>query len=120
VRSGKHAVTHVRVVAALRGATEVECTLETGRTHQIRVHLSESGNPVLGDPLYGKAPTDPNVRETSDRLGRQALHARVLGFDHPTTGERVRFDVPAPPDYCEARSALEVFGSPLGTANSVR
>jgi 23S rRNA pseudouridine1911/1915/1917 synthase len=103
---GKRAVTHVRVLAALRGATHVECTLETGRTHQIRVHLSESGTPVLGDPLYGKAPRDLEVRAVAERLGHQALHARLLGFVHPATGQRVRFEAAPPADFGEALRAL--------------
>jgi 23S rRNA pseudouridine1911/1915/1917 synthase len=106
VRSGKRAVTHVRVVARLRGATHVACTLQTGRTHQIRVHLAESGTPVLGDPLYGKAPRDERVREVAERIGHQALHARLLGFVHPKTGERMRFEAPLPADFREALRAL--------------
>jgi 23S rRNA pseudouridine1911/1915/1917 synthase len=106
VARGKRAVTHVRVLAALRGATHVECTLETGRTHQIRVHLAESGTPVLGDPLYGKPPRDPEIRALADRLGHQALHARVLGFVHPATGQRLRFEAAAPADFVEVLTAL--------------
>jgi 23S rRNA pseudouridine1911/1915/1917 synthase len=106
VTRGKRAVTHVRVVSALRGATHVECTLETGRTHQIRVHLSESGTPVLGDPLYGKPPRDPEVRTVAERLGHQALHARLLGFVHPAAGQRVRFEAAPPADFAEALAAL--------------
>jgi len=106
VTSGKRAVTHVRVVAALRGATHVECRLETGRTHQIRVHMAESGTPVLGDPLYGRPPRDARVREVAIRLGHQALHARMLGFVHPRTGATMTFESPPPPDFAEALSAL--------------
>ncbi|HEX8794414.1 MAG TPA: RluA family pseudouridine synthase [Polyangiaceae bacterium] len=106
VKSGKRAVTHVRVLARLAGATHVECTLETGRTHQIRVHLAESGTPVLGDPLYGKPPRDAHVRDVAERLGHQALHARVLGFVHPRTREPMRFEAPPPGDFAEALAAL--------------
>jgi 23S rRNA pseudouridine1911/1915/1917 synthase len=106
VRTGKPAVTHVRVLARFEGATHVECTLETGRTHQIRVHLAEAGTPVLGDPLYGKPPRDERVREAGAALGHQALHARLLGFTHPRTGERVRFEVPPPEDFRRALQAL--------------
>jgi 23S rRNA pseudouridine1911/1915/1917 synthase len=107
VRSGKRAITHVRVIEWLKGATLVECTLETGRTHQIRVHLSEHGHPVLGDPLYGKPPRDPLLKEVAGRLGHQALHARVLGFVHPRTGKVVRFDVPPPADFARALRELK-------------
>jgi 23S rRNA pseudouridine1911/1915/1917 synthase len=106
VSEGKRAVTHVRVLRRLAGATHIECRLETGRTHQIRVHLSESGNPILGDPLYGRAPRDPHVRAVAETLGHQALHARVLGFTHPTTGARVRFETPPPEDFLGALEAL--------------
>jgi 23S rRNA pseudouridine1911/1915/1917 synthase len=107
VRVGKRAVTHVRVIARLHGATYVECTLETGRTHQIRVHLAESGTPVLGDPVYGKPPRDAELRAVGERLGHQALHARVLGFVHPTSGARVRFEADPPRDFADALKALE-------------
>jgi 23S rRNA pseudouridine1911/1915/1917 synthase len=106
VRSGKRAVTHVRVLAPLHGATHVECKLETGRTHQIRVHLAESGTPVLGDPLYGKTPRDERVRAAGERLGHQALHARVLGFLHPRSGRAMRFEAAPPSDFGEAVIAL--------------
>jgi 23S rRNA pseudouridine1911/1915/1917 synthase len=106
VLRGKRAVTHVRVVGPLDGATLVECTLETGRTHQIRVHLSESGTPVLGDTLYGKGLRSTRLREVSERLGHQALHARLLGLTHPRTGERLRFETAPPPDFAAAVEAL--------------
>jgi 23S rRNA pseudouridine1911/1915/1917 synthase len=106
VRTGKPAVTHVRVLDRLRGATHVACTLETGRTHQIRVHLSESGTPVLGDALYGVRPRDPLLRAVGERLGHQALHARVLGFVHPSTNALVRYEVEPPADFAEALAAL--------------
>ncbi len=106
VRLGKRAVTHLRVLASMHGATHVECTLETGRTHQIRVHLAESGTPVLGDPVYGRIPRDARVREAGERLGHQALHARVLGFLHPSTGRQVRFESPPPKDFREAMTSL--------------
>ena len=99
VSSGKRAVTRVRVLEKLQGgkATLVECRLETGRTHQIRVHLCEvAGTPILGDPLYGRTPSDPELRELALRLGRQALHAAVLGFVHPVTGEKLRFEPRSP------------------------
>jgi 23S rRNA pseudouridine1911/1915/1917 synthase len=106
ISRGKRAVTHVRVLGALRGATHVECTLETGRTHQIRVHLCESGTPVLGDPIYGKPPRDPEVRAVAERLGHQALHARVLGLVHPASRRPIRFEAPPPLDFAGALAAL--------------
>ncbi|HEY1695609.1 MAG TPA: RluA family pseudouridine synthase [Polyangiaceae bacterium] len=106
VATGRRAVTHVRVLEALGAATLVECTLETGRTHQIRVHLAESGTPVLGDPLYGKPPRDPLLRAEADRLGHQALHARVLGFVHPTSGATERYVAEPPADFDRLLAAL--------------
>ncbi len=106
VKSGKRAVTHVHVLARLQGATHVACTLETGRTHQIRVHLAESGTPVLGDPLYGRPPKDARVRLLGETLGHQALHARVLGFVHPTSGALLRFEVDVPDDFVAALRTL--------------
>ncbi|HEY8087886.1 MAG TPA: RluA family pseudouridine synthase [Polyangiaceae bacterium] len=114
VRTGKRAVTHVRVLEKGEGVTLVECTLETGRTHQIRVHLAESGTPVLGDPLYGRPPRDPALRAAAERLGHQALHARVLGFVHPATGKPVRFEVSPPPDFLALWSALRPAGPGAG------
>lgn len=107
VSRGKRAVTHVRAIESLDGATYVECTLETGRTHQIRVHLAETGTPVLGDPVYGSTPSArPGVRQAAERLGHQALHARLLGFVHPRTGRALRFEAPVPGDFTTALAAL--------------
>ncbi|MFO0682550.1 MAG: RluA family pseudouridine synthase [Sandaracinus sp.] len=106
VRSGKRAVTHVERVEILRGASLVRCRLETGRTHQIRVHLSEHGFPLLGDPVYGKPPKSPALRALGEVLGRQALHAAVLGFPHPVTGVPLRFEAPLPSDLARALEAL--------------
>jgi 23S rRNA pseudouridine1911/1915/1917 synthase len=98
---GKHAVTHYKVIQELDGCSLVECRLETGRTHQVRVHLSSIGHALLGDSLYGRSNT--RVREVLQRLGfrRQALHAAVLGFVHPVTGDRLRFESVLPPDMTE-------------------
>jgi 23S rRNA pseudouridine1911/1915/1917 synthase len=103
---GKPAVTRVRALARLRGATHVGCVLETGRTHQIRVHLAESGTPVLGDPLYGGSIADPELRAIGERLGHQALHARLLGFVHPRGGGRLRFESKLPDDFLAALDAV--------------
>jgi 23S rRNA pseudouridine1911/1915/1917 synthase len=111
VKTGRRAVTHVRVLARLHGATHVACTLETGRTHQIRMHLAESGTPVLGDPLYGKPPKDAGLRAVGERLGHQALHARVLGFVHPTSGKHLRFEAELPDDFAEALRVLSSLSS---------
>ena len=98
---GKHAVTHYKVLRELDGCSLVECRLETGRTHQVRVHLSTIGHALLGDSLYGRAHS--RVRDVLQRLGfrRQALHAAVLGFVHPVTGDRLRFTSDLPPDMKE-------------------
>lgn len=107
-REGKTAVTHVSVMARFGTlATKVACELETGRTHQIRVHLAELGRtPVLGDPVYGAARDFEDVRAVHRSLGRQALHATLLGFVHPITGETLRFETPPPEDFQAAEAAL--------------
>ena len=88
VANGRHAVTHFKVLERYRNYTLIKCRLETGRTHQIRVHLASIGHPLEGDPLYGPRKTLP---------GRgQYLHARLLGFVHPTTGKEMVFTSPLP------------------------
>ena len=88
-------------------AALVRCCLQTGRTHQIRVHLAEhSGTPVLGDPLYGGIPRGEPLGDLARDLGRQALHAAVLGFTHPVTGELLRFESPLPDDMTRALARL--------------
>ena len=95
---GKHAVTRYKVLKELVGCSLVECRLETGRTHQVRVHLSSIGHALLGDPLYGRP--NSQVRDVLKRLNfqRQALHAAVLGFIHPVTKDQLRFTSDLPPD----------------------
>jgi 23S rRNA pseudouridine1911/1915/1917 synthase len=105
---GKRAVTHLETVEVLHGSALVRCRLETGRTHQIRVHLADHGHPVLGDPLYGRSIGDPMLRDVSQRLGRQALHASVLAFDHPITGETMRFETEPPEDFRQALGTLQL------------
>ena len=88
---GKEAVTHIGPVERLAGYTLVACRLETGRTHQIRIHLAELGHPVCGEKVYGP-------RTDASGAPRLALHAAELGFVHPTTGEALRWEMPLPPD----------------------
>lgn len=104
---GKHAVTHYRIIEPLGYVSLVECRLETGRTHQIRVHMAWSGHPLFNDEEYGgnrilKGTTFTKyqqfVRNCFEMLPRQALHARTLAFDHPVTGKRLSFESPVPPD----------------------
>jgi 23S rRNA pseudouridine1911/1915/1917 synthase len=103
---GKRAVTHYRLLEPLREAALVECRLETGRTHQVRVHMSSVGHALLGDPTYGG--TRKAHRELLKRLGfeRQALHAAELGFIHPVTNQALSFKSAVPSDMQELLSAL--------------
>ena len=105
---GKRAVTRYRTVRPLRDAALVECRLETGRTHQVRVHMASIGHPLLGDPVYGRP--RPAHRELLKRLGfhRQALHAAELGFVHPVSKENLTFKSPLPSDIQELLGALTV------------
>ena len=119
--SGKHAVTNYRTLALFGqipdmpigtpAASELECRLETGRTHQIRVHLADLGCPVLGDPTYGKQRAFRRIftkegEELKD-FSRQALHAAILGFVHPVTGENMLFETGPPKDMQRLRKFLE-------------
>ncbi|KOS69555.1 pseudouridine synthase [Lysinibacillus contaminans] len=93
VDNGKHAVTHFQVIERFGDYTLVECRLETGRTHQIRVHMKYIGFPLVGDPKYGP-------KKTID-FGGQVLHAGVLGFVHPVSGEYLEFEAPLPADFVQ-------------------
>ncbi len=109
---GKRAVTHVRVLETFAEgrAALVECQLETGRTHQIRVHLSEQvGTPLFADWLYGHTPGGSDLQAIATALGRQALHAAVLGFVHPVTQVKLRFESPLPSDFATALLALRAL-----------
>jgi 23S rRNA pseudouridine1911/1915/1917 synthase len=108
VGRGKRAVTHWRLVETLKQAALMECQLETGRTHQVRVHMASIGHPLLGDPVYGRSRSEH--REVLKRLefNRQALHAARLGFIHPITGGTLTFDSPIPSDMQQLLSYLRV------------
>ena len=112
VAVGKPAITHLRVTERFPGATLVEARLETGRTHQVRVHLADLGHPLVGDAVYGRAPRDATVRAAAEAIGRQALHATELGFDHPTTGARLTFSCEPPADF---QAALAILRSARST-----
>jgi len=99
-RNSRHAVTHFHVLERLGDYTLVELQLETGRTHQIRVHMKYIGYPLAGDPVYG--------RNKTVALNGQALHAAVLGFTHPRSGERLQFEVPLPDDFEHVLNSLRL------------
>jgi 23S rRNA pseudouridine1911/1915/1917 synthase len=121
---GRHAVTHYEVAETFGPASErlvalVRCTLETGRTHQIRVHMAHLGHPLLGDDIYGAGfktkanRLDERAREALNTLGRQALHAAVLGFEHPTSGKAMRFESKLPDDMAGLVESLRTLaGTP--------
>ena len=110
---GRHATTHYRVERVFGPqekpfAAKLTCRLETGRTHQIRVHLASRGAPCLGDPVYGSGAPSAGVKAALAEVGlsRQALHAQVLGFVHPVTGETLRFESPLPDDMARLEGLL--------------
>jgi 23S rRNA pseudouridine1911/1915/1917 synthase len=115
----RFAITHYQVMDESEGEAKaatslVSCRLETGRTHQIRVHLAHIGHPLLGDALYGSGfrtrepHLAPGARIALGNLARQALHAELLAFEHPVTGEEMRFETAPPPDF--AALERELFG----------
>jgi 23S rRNA pseudouridine1911/1915/1917 synthase len=105
---GKRAVTHWRRLNVLRDAALVECRLETGRTHQVRVHMASLGHPLLGDPVYGRGGRTHGKLLKELQFNRQALHAAELGFTHPVSKHRLSFASPMPPDMQELFNALGV------------
>lgn len=112
----RRAVTHFEVIERLGPASLVQLKLETGRTHQIRVHMRFIGHPILGDPVYGVVDykhwrVTPDTRQTLLALEGQALHAELLGIEHPVTGERLQFTAPPPEDFQAAVDALRLEAS---------
>ena len=105
---GKRAVTHWRRIAVLRDSALVECRLETGRTHQVRVHMASIGHPLLGDPVYGRSGKTHGKLLKELQFQRQALHAAELGFVHPVTKHRLSFASAMPPDMQELFNRLGV------------
>ena len=113
---GRHAVTRVRVAQRFgtpAAAARIECWLETGRTHQIRVHLAHTGHGLIGDPVYGgkrriaRKVMGEHASEAIGNFTRQALHASILGFVHPVSGENLRFEAPLPEDFSDLLSTLK-------------
>ena len=116
-RNGKAAVTHYATEALYRDprgtviAARIRCRLETGRTHQVRVHMAHIGHPLIGDPVYGRRRRGLRDIPPAGSFGRQALHAARLGFIHPATGESLQFSSPLPYDLKQLQDALECGGS---------
>ena len=114
---GKTAITHYKTdkifkLGNINLASAITCTLETGRTHQVRVHMAHMGHPLLGDQVYGRKLGKPKgasqeLQEALDKFARQALHAAVLGFKHPISKEKLRFEAPLPPDMKKLMKLLD-------------
>jgi 23S rRNA pseudouridine1911/1915/1917 synthase len=107
---GQHAVTHVRLIEELGQLSLVECRLETGRTHQVRIHLGEVGTPLAGERVYDRPPHGKAFPDNSG-ASRIMLHAATLGLDHPATGERFRFTSPLPRDMDELLNRLRTHAA---------
>lgn len=108
-KNSKNAVTHVKILENFQGATYIKCILETGRTHQIRVHLSHMGHPLLGDETYGSAKLPQNREYMRDNPG-QCLHAAELELTHPRTGEKMHFSCPLPEYFTDVLEKLRRKG----------
>ena len=112
-QTAREAITHWKLEENFGAASLIRCQLETGRTHQIRVHMAHIGHPLLGDGTYGsgfassKAKLSPDARESLGYLRGQALHATVLGFSHPRTAKQLRFEAPLPPALAALHTALK-------------
>jgi 23S rRNA pseudouridine1911/1915/1917 synthase len=120
---GREAVTHYRVLKRYRGHTYLRAELETGRTHQIRVHLDHIGYPLVGDPVYGtrrRLPrgADETLISALDSFKRQALHATRLALSHPLTGRALEWEAPVPPDMAALLLALEADAKAGGAADA--
>jgi len=102
---GQHAITHVKIIEALGDATLIECRLETGRTHQIRIHLGEKGNPLCGERLYDRPINGKPIPDDSD-AERAMLHAAKLGIRHPETNDRMSWSCPLPDDMAKLLETL--------------
>ena len=115
---GREAITHWEKVADFGVASLIRCQLETGRTHQIRVHLAHIGHPLIGDATYGAGfktkvtKLSEKARAAVEKLGRQALHAATLGFEHPVTGDEMMFESELPEDLAALMAALEEASAP--------
>ncbi len=105
---GKHAVTHFKMVERFKSTALVSCTLETGRTHQVRVHMAHIGHPLIGDSVYSNRQNAYRIGPNQSKFDRQALHAASLGFIHPATGETMRFESCLPEDMQLLLSALRI------------
>jgi 23S rRNA pseudouridine1911/1915/1917 synthase len=122
VSTGKPAVTHYRLVERFAAHTHIRCKLESGRTHQIRVHMAHVRHPLVGDPAYGgrlrlpKGTTD-ELREELARFQRQALHARQLTLEHPETGEILSWETPLPEDLVQLIAALRKHAAELESSD---